>query len=81
MGNYINNHKKQRIKGYYICHDCGEFIKAIATKTNQCPFCGNEVELMMMVDAHQELITREIWMECGYYSDLRADLLIRKENT
>ena len=78
MANARANGKKQRIKGYYICPDCGEFIKAIARKLVPCPFCGKMVGLLINLSPVQEQTTIGIWKSAGYYSDIRADIR-RKE--
>lgn len=80
MANASCNAKRQRIKGYYICRDCGEFIKAIPRKQAPCPFCGKMANLMMHMSPLQEQTTIGIWKGAGYYSDIRADIE-RKEKT
>lgn len=70
---HMNNLEKKRIKGYYICRDCGEFIKAIPRKISNCPFCNRECNIIMKLDDLKEKMTLSIWKESGCYSDLRAD--------
>ena len=65
--------KRQRVKGYYICISCGEFLKAIPKRIAHCPFCDRTSELILRIDSVQEHITTGIWKETGCYSDLRAD--------
>lgn len=74
MAKASSNAKRQRIKGYYICRDCGEFIKAIPRKQSSCPFCGKMAKLMMYLSPVQEQTTIGIWKCAGYYSDIRADI-------
>ena len=80
MTNASRNAKRQRIKGYYICRDCGEFIKTIPRKQVSCPFCGQMAKLIMHLSPIQEQTTIGIWKSAGYYSDIRADIE-RKEKT
>lgn len=80
MSNAQANKKKQRIKGYYICPDCGEFINAIPRKQTACPFCGKIANLIMYLSPVQEQTTINIWKNAGYYTDVRADIK-RKEKT
>lgn len=74
---------KTRLKGYYICNNpfypCGEYIKPIPRKTAACPFCGKENKLVLRIDSWQEQVTTSIWKDGGYYSDVRAGKIIKKE--
>ena len=63
---------KTRIKGYYGCPTCGEYINNIPKKMAECPFCGKMNELVLKLDSRQEQITTGIWKDAGYYSDRRA---------
>ena len=77
MGEAIDYHT--RLKGYYICFTCGEYIKPIPRKTAACPFCCKENELVLRIDSWQEQVTTSIWKDGGYYSDVRAGKIIKKE--
>ena len=67
--------KKTRIKGYYCCKNCGEFIRAIPKKIANCPFCNTECELLIKIDNVQERTTIALWKSLGIYSDKKADQL------
>lgn len=70
--------KKQRIKGFYVCMDCGEFIKAIARPKTLCPFCKKETQLGCNLTFANEYATIMRWKTLGIYSDLRADVRERR---
>ena len=74
------NKKPQRTKGYYICADCGEFIRAIARRTAKCPFCAKDVERVLCIDSVMETTIHAIWRDSGLFNLIRADGL-RKEHT
>lgn len=65
--------KKQRIKGYYVCPECGEFIKAIAKKEVPCPFCGKKCQKVLALPPvlEQSVILR--WKHTNCYHPLKAD--------
>lgn len=68
------NKRKQRLKGYYICPTCGEFMKFIPTVAAKCPFCDMSVPRILYVDSVQEQVTIAIWKNAGCYSELRCAL-------
>ena len=61
-----------RLKGYYICLTCGEYINHIPLKKADCPFCGKSNKLVMRLNSWQEQVTIGIWKDAGYYSGRRA---------
>lgn len=71
--------KRQRLKGYFICPDCGEFIRAAATKSASCPFCGRQVDRIMYIDSVIEQTIHDRWKACGTYTEKAAGLYQEKE--
>ena len=72
---HINNsQKKTRIRGYYGCLFCGEFILNIPKPVANCPFCERECKLIMKLDNVQYQLTTDIMKDAGngYYSDTRV---------
>lgn len=62
---------RQRLKGYYVCFNCGEFIRNIPLKQVKCPFCNNECSLLCRLDSAQEYLVHERWEQSGICSQIR----------
>ncbi len=69
-----NSQKKTRIRGYYGCLFCGEFIHNIPKPVANCPFCGRESKLIEKIDnmRYQMIVSIMKDAGAGYYSDSRA---------
>ena len=62
---------RQRLKGYYICFNCGEFIRTIPLKWVKCPFCQKDCNLLCRLDSAQEYLVHERWKGAGICTPIR----------
>lgn len=67
--------KKQRMKGFYVCLTCGEFIKTVARKEVPCPFCSRMCQKAMDITPVVEQTILLRWYHTNTYHPVKADCL------